>query len=104
MAACKAYGPRWARSLLRAIERGEAAANQQLIPARSVLIKQQNRFARIADTRARTRRLNFHQRDEAVDFGFLSARVRQARGPAAAPLRKAPAASNRLRRWPSSLR
>jgi len=57
--------------LLRAIERGEAAANQQLIPARSVLIEQQNRFTRVADAGARTRRLNFHQRDEAVDFGFL---------------------------------
>ena len=51
-----------------AVERGQAAANQELIPQRAVLVEQQNRFACGPDARARTRGLDLHQGDEAVHF------------------------------------
>ena len=53
IAACSAYGPaRAADACLGARERREAAADEQLIPARAVLVEQQDRLARRADARA----------------------------------------------------
>src|SRR6266446_10630455 len=57
--------------LLGALERGETAAHEQVIPARAVLIEQEDRLARRADPRERARRLDLHQRDEAVDLGLI---------------------------------
>ena len=37
----------------------------------AVLIVQQDRLSRRADARPRARRLDFHQRDQAVDFRLL---------------------------------
>ena len=45
IAACSAYGPRAAAERLGARERREAAADQQLVPARAVLVEQQDRLA-----------------------------------------------------------
>jgi hypothetical protein len=51
---------------LRAIERGEAAADEQPVPARPVLVEQQYRFSGGADSRARARCVQLHQGNEAV--------------------------------------
>jgi hypothetical protein len=53
---------------LGAFERREIATNEHVIPARAVLIEQQDRLSRGADTRSRAGRLDLHQRDEAVDL------------------------------------
>ena len=55
IAACSAYGPRAPPSASARVERGQAAADQQLVPARAVLVEQQDRLARRADARARAR-------------------------------------------------
>ena len=60
-----------AAELLGALERGETATDEELIPARAVLIEEQDRLSRRADARPRARRLDLHQRDEAVDLGLL---------------------------------
>ena len=104
IAACSAYGPSAPPSCLGALERRQAAADQQLVPARAVLVEQQDRLARRADARARARRLDLHQRDQAVDLGLLAAPARPGCGRAAARPRTARAASSRRRRSPSSPR
>ncbi len=60
-----------AAKFLGAIERGQAAADQQLIPLRAVLIEKQNGLSRRAHARPGARRLDFHQRDQAVHFRLL---------------------------------
>src|SRR5256884_2708496 len=42
-----------------------------MIPARAVLIEEQDRLSRRADARGRSRRLDLHQRDQAVDLGLF---------------------------------
>ncbi len=54
-----------------AIERRETAPDEELIPARAVLIEQQNRLSRRANSRSRARRLNLHERDQPVNFRLL---------------------------------
>src|SRR6266853_471311 len=53
---------------LGALERGETAAHEQVIPARAVLVEKQDRLARRADSRGRARGLDLHESDEAVDL------------------------------------
>ena len=65
--------PERAAELLGARERGEAAADEQLVPARAVLVEQQDRLARRPDARAEARRLDLHQRDQAVHLRLLAA-------------------------------
>src|SRR5262249_36938606 len=48
------------------LERRQATTDEELIPARAVLIEQQDRLSRRADPRPRARRLDLHQRDETV--------------------------------------
>ena len=48
-----------------------ATTDEQLIPARAILVEQQHRCASSIDTGGGTRGLNFHQGDEPVHFGFL---------------------------------
>ena len=55
IAACSAYGPARAAQRLGPLERGEPAADEQLIPARAVLVEQQDRLARRPDARAASR-------------------------------------------------
>ena len=81
IAACRAYGPRAPPSSLRALERREAAADQQLVPARAVLLEQQDRLAVAADARAEPRGLDLHQRDQAVHLGLVAARARRGSRP-----------------------
>src|SRR2546425_2439685 len=52
-------------------QRGETATDEQLIPARPVLIGQQDGLAPRPDARAQARRLDLEQRHEAVDFRLL---------------------------------
>src|SRR6266581_7038516 len=56
---------------LGALERRETAAHEQMIPARAVLIEQEDRLSRRADPRERARRLYLHKRDQTVNFRFL---------------------------------
>src|SRR5207245_6640392 len=53
---------------LGALQRRETTADEQVIPPPAVLIEQQDRLPRRADPRGRARRLELHQRDEAVYF------------------------------------
>ena len=55
IAACSAYGPERAAQRLGARERGEAAADEQLVPARAVLVEEQDRLARRARRAPRAR-------------------------------------------------
>ena len=49
----------------------EAATNQKPVPAPPILIEQENRFPRRRGARAQARRLDFHQRNKAMDLGLL---------------------------------
>src|SRR5205809_1412515 len=60
-----------AAELLGAFERGETAADEELIPATAVLIEEQNGLPRRADSCPQTRRLELDQRNEAPDLRLL---------------------------------
>ncbi len=81
MAAWRRVGPeRTALPLgarLGAREGGEAAADQELVPARAVLIEQQDGLARGAGPRLEARGLDLHQRDEAVDLRLVGRQLGQ---------------------------
>ena len=70
IAACRRVRPAGAAERLRPRERGEPAPDQQLVPARAVLIEQQDRLARGSDPGGRARCLDLHQRHEAVHLGL----------------------------------
>ena len=55
---------------LGAVEGREAAPDQQAVPAAAVLVEQQDRLARGAHPGAQARRLDLHQRDQAVHLGL----------------------------------
>src|SRR5262245_5428003 len=55
----------------RPIERGEPTTDEELVPERAVLIEEQDGLARRAQTRPRARRLDLHQRDQAVGLGLV---------------------------------
>src|SRR5439155_512472 len=55
-----------AAELLGPLECGETTMDEDVIPARAVLIEEQDGLSRRADARARARGLDLHQRDEAV--------------------------------------
>jgi len=54
-----------------AFKRSKAVAYEEMIPAGAILIEEQDRFTGRTDTRVRARSLNFHERDEAVDFRLV---------------------------------
>ena len=58
----------WAAQSLRAIERIEAATDEQVVPARTILIEQEHGLTGRSDPGVRTRGLNLEERDEAVDL------------------------------------
>ena len=66
IAAWSVYGPSAPPVLCARVERGEAAADEQPVPARPVLVEQQHRLSGGADPRARARCLQLHQGDQAV--------------------------------------
>src|SRR5258706_7524489 len=49
----------------------ETSADEKLVPVCAVLIEKQNGLSRRAHTRAGTRRLNLHERDQALDLWLL---------------------------------
>src|SRR4029079_7375180 len=55
-----------ARQRLGALERGEPAPDEKLIPARAVLVEQEDGLAGWTGARLEARGLDLHQRDEAV--------------------------------------
>jgi len=67
----KGVGAQCATKRFGALERGKAVAYEEMIPAGAILIEEQDRFAGRTDTRAGARSLNFHERDEAVDFRLI---------------------------------
>jgi len=71
IAACRAYCPRAPPSATARFERGEPAPDQHVVPARAVLVEQQHGLAPGAGPGAQPRRLDLHQRDQAVDLGLV---------------------------------
>ena len=71
IAACSAYGPSAPPSRSAAFERRETAPDEELIPERAVLIEEQDGLSRRANSRPRTRRLDLHERHQAVDLRLL---------------------------------
>jgi hypothetical protein len=69
MAAWSVYGPS-APPAPYARSSGEPAAHEHPVPARAVLVEQQDRLSRGTDPRARARRLQLHQSDETVYLGL----------------------------------
>jgi len=53
------------------VERGEAAADEDLVPAGTILVEEKDRFAGGADAGVEPGGLNLHEGGEAVDFGFV---------------------------------
>ncbi len=58
-------------------ERSKAAADQQLVPARAVLVEQQDRLSRGTGPRLQARGLDLHQGDEAMHLGFAGSQAGQ---------------------------
>jgi uncharacterized protein (DUF2384 family) len=56
---------------LGTLQRRKAAADEQLVPARSVLVEQQDRLARGAGPRVEARSLDLHQCNEAMDLRLI---------------------------------
>ena len=54
-----------------AVKGCESAADEQAIPQGAVLIEEKDRLSARVDAGAGTGRLNFHQGNEAVDFGLV---------------------------------
>ena len=63
--------PESTAGLLGPLERRETAADEDVIPARSVLVEQEDRLSRRADARPGAGRLDLHQGDEAVDLRLV---------------------------------
>ena len=70
IAACSAYGTEPPGQRLGAVEGGQAAPDQQAVPAAAVLVEQQDGLARGAHAGAQAGRLDLHQRDQAVHLGL----------------------------------
>ena len=66
-----------AAELFGPLERRETTTDEELIPQRAVLIEQQDGLSRWAHSRAGARRLDLHQRDEAVDLRLLRSELGQ---------------------------
>ena len=60
-----------AAELLGALELGQAAADEQAVPARTVLVEQQHGLARGTDAGGRARGLDLHEGHQAVHLGLL---------------------------------
>jgi hypothetical protein len=60
--------PEGAAQLLSTVKSGEAATDQELIPAGAVLVEEQDGLSSQAGSGPRARRLDLHQRDQAVDL------------------------------------
>src|SRR5207244_9113460 len=61
-------GTQGAPEPLGALERRQAAPDEQTIPARSILIEQEDGLAGRPNASAETRGLDLHERDDALDF------------------------------------
>src|SRR5271155_2469471 len=59
------------------LKRGKTTADEQLIPQGAILVEQQDGLSRGARSRAGARRLDFHQRHEAVDLRLLGSKLCQ---------------------------
>ncbi len=57
--------------MLGALELGQAAPDEQAVPARAVLVEQQHRLARGTDAGGRPRGLDLHEGHQAVHLGLL---------------------------------
>jgi hypothetical protein len=61
------------RQRFGAVQRGQATADQQVIPAGAVLLVEQHRVASGVGAGRHARRLYFHQRDQAMHLGLRGA-------------------------------
>src|SRR5262245_60846622 len=64
-------GIRTSAERLCALERGEAAANEEMIPTRAVLLQEENRLTIWTCARGGTRGVELHERDEAVNLRLV---------------------------------
>src|SRR6266508_5850022 len=53
------------------VESGKTSCHEDVVPPRAVLVVQQYRLTPRPDARPRSRRLELHERDEAVNLRFL---------------------------------
>src|SRR6185503_887696 len=60
----------WSQAL-GPLERSEAASDEQGIPATSILVRQQNRFAMRTHAGVESCRLELHERQEPMHLGFV---------------------------------
>src|SRR5271166_6307933 len=65
-----------AAELLSPLQRSQPAADQELIPARAVLVEEKDGFSGRAGARTRTGRLNLHQCRQAMHLGLLRHQLR----------------------------
>ena len=64
-------GARGLRDFVGAVDGGEAAVDEELVPVGAVLIEEEDGFAGGADAGSGAGGLDLHEGDEAVDFGFV---------------------------------
>src|SRR5262249_1476879 len=60
-----------ASQLFRALEGGETAADEEVIPTRTILIEEQDRLAGRTDARTSARRLDLHEGNQTVDLRLV---------------------------------
>ena len=77
MAAWSQYGPSGRAERLAPLERGQAAPDQEVVPARAVLVEQQDRLAAGSEPRPQPRRLDLHERHQPVHLGLLRRQLGQ---------------------------
>ena len=66
----KSVGTERAAQSLRAIERSEAATDKQMVPARTILVEQEDRLAIWSDPGGGARGLNLKERNKAMHLGL----------------------------------
>jgi hypothetical protein len=59
------------------VNRGKAAADEELIPACAILIEQKHRLSARTYARGKARRLDLHESDEAMDLRLLACKLGQ---------------------------
>src|SRR5215218_5099979 len=81
MASCNGglerVGTAGATERLRACQGRETSPNEDMVPASSVLLEQQDRLSRRTDPRPQPRCLNLHQRHQAVNLRLLRGELGQ---------------------------
>src|SRR2546428_1435915 len=62
---------------LGTLERGQTATDEDMVPARAILIENQDRLSCGTDSSTGSRSLNLHERDEAMNFRLVRNKTRE---------------------------